>query len=110
MAASHEAVCARVRLKPGSVARAREWASYLAEHRQESLERLAAEGVSIESVFLDESGGDAFLVYYMRTVSIEKAQQVARDSAAAIDREHARFKAEAWVEVKRLELLLDLSR
>jgi uncharacterized protein DUF6176 len=110
MAERQEAVCARVRLKPGSLPRVREWAAYVASHRDDALQRLAAEGVTIESVFLDESGAVAHLVYDMRSASIEQAQRTARDSVAAIDREHERFKADAWIEVTRLERLVDLSR
>jgi Family of unknown function (DUF6176) len=107
---SDSAVCARVRLHPGSLERVRAWARYIAEHREEALRTLAAEGVTIESVFLDSGTEGDFLVYYMRAASHEKAQQIATQSTEAIDRYHQAFKRETWAEVKRLEALVDLRR
>ena len=105
-----QAVCALVTLKPGSVARAREWAAHIAANHEQALQSLAAESVTIESVFLHESKDEAFLIYYMRSPSIARAQQVARESAAAIERYHKEFKRDAWASVSRLELLLDLQQ
>jgi hypothetical protein len=100
--------CVRVRLKPGMLARVREWAAFLAAHRHEALQTLQAEGVEIESVFL-ESGieGDS-LIYYMRASSQREAERIATRSLAAIDAYHRRFKQDAWEQVERLQLLLDL--
>ena len=101
-------VCVRVRLKTGVLSRVREWAAYLAAHRSEALQTLEAEGVSIESVFLDSTADGDFLIYYMRSASHEKAREVAARSTAAIDNFHKAFKREAWVDVRQLELLVDL--
>ena len=100
--------CVRIQLKPGSLARVREWAAYIAAHREDALRTLQAEGVSVESVFLESSEDGDFLVYYMRTASLEKARAVAVQSTSAIDQYHQRFKRECWAEVRRLELLVDI--
>ena len=105
-----EAVCAKVRLRADSLERVRAWASEMDRRRIEALETLAAEGVWIETVFLDSSAEGDFLVYYMRTDSIERAARVASESTASIDAFHREFKQEVWVEVRKLELLLDLER
>ena len=105
---AHTPVCARVRLKPGVLPRVRAWAAHLALHREEALHSLAAEGVSIESVFLDSSSDGDFLVYYMRAASHELAREVAARSMQAIDEYHRAFKREAWDGVSPLELLVDL--
>lgn len=105
-----QAVCALVTLKPGTVARAREWAAYIAANQEQALQSLAAESVTIESVFLHEAKDEAFLIYYMRSPSIARAQQVARESVAAIEQYHREFKRHAWESVSRLELLLDLQQ
>lgn len=89
---------------------AREWAAFVTANREQALESMAAEGVTIESVFLQEAEEEAFLVYYMRTASIERAQQVASESASAIEKYHREFKRKAWKTVSRLELILDLRR
>ena len=105
-----EVVCARIQLQPGSLPRVREWAEHLRSHREEALQTLAAEGVSVESVFLDTGADGDFLVYYMRSASQEAAQAVAARSTAAIDAYHRAFKRETWTDVRRLDLLIDLSR
>ena len=105
-----EVVCVKVRLKANSLDRVRTWTSEMSERRAEALETLAAEGVWIETVFLDSSAEGDFLVFYMRADSLEHAARVASESTAAIDAIHREFKQEAWLEVQRLELLLDLAR
>lgn len=102
-------VCARVRLQPGSLGRVRQWAAFLQTHRDEALRALEAEGVLIESVFLDSAPEGDELVYYMRADSMERAMAVAAASVAEIDRYHRDFKKATWVDVRRLELLVDLS-
>ena len=93
----------RVRLRPGSLDRVREWAAELNARRDEVLATLRDEGVRIESVFLD---GDT-LVYYMRADSVERARKVYARSTHAIDAYHQRFKDEAFDEQTALELLID---
>ena len=105
-----EVVCARIQLKPGSLPQVREWAEHIRIHRDEALQTLQAEGVTVESVFLDSGADGDFLVYYMRSASQEAAQAVAARSVAAIDAYHRAFKRETWAEVRRLDLLLDLAR
>lgn len=105
-----EVVCARIQLQPGSLPRVREWAEHLRSHREDALATLAAEGVTVESVFLDAGAEGDFLVYYMRSRSQAAAQVVAERSTAAIDAYHRAFKRETWKEVRRLDLLVDLSR
>jgi hypothetical protein len=110
MANAHIPVCARIRLKSNSLTRVREWVAHITQHKVEALQTLAAEGASIESVFLDSTKEGDFLLVYMRAVSHERAQQVAAASTAEIDRYHQAFKREAWAEVRSLELLLDLEQ
>ncbi len=106
--ADHTPVCAIVHLKPGSLPVVREWAHYMGEHRQEALESLRSEGVSIESIFLGSMDDVHFLVYYMRSASIEQAQEVARNATTEIESYHRGFKKKAWASVEQMELLLDL--
>lgn len=110
MSKNEEVVCARVWLKPGSEARVRQWANYISDHRSEALQTLQEEGVTIESVFLDETLDKPCLIYYMRSASQAQAIAVAEKSAHAIDEYHKNFQRETWLKVDRLELLLDLYR
>ncbi len=68
-----ETVCVRVRLKPGSVERVREWAAELNRRRDEVSATLRDEGVVVESVFLDQAASDDFLVYYLKARSVGRA-------------------------------------
>ncbi|MBF8179202.1 MAG: hypothetical protein K2Y13_01120 [Burkholderiaceae bacterium] len=110
MNTKNEVVCARIRLKPDSLPLVREWAAYIAAHREEALRTLEAEGVVIESVFLDTVEGVDYLVYYMRAPSLKKAEVVAVKSLADVDLYHQNFKKTTWEKVSRLELLVDLDR
>ena len=103
-----EVVCAKVRLKPGMLPRVREWAAHMHQHAEAALATLVAEGVSVETVFLDSSADGDFLVYLMRADSVDQATRVAAGSVSEIDRYHRDFKREAWAEVRELELLVDL--
>lgn len=104
-----DVVCARVRLQPGSLPRVRAWAAHLHAHRADALRTLDAEGVSVESVFLETGADGDSLVYYMRATDIKAAFAVAARSEAAIEQYHREFKRTTWLEVNRLELLVDLS-
>lgn len=105
-----EIVCAKIRIRSGYLDRVRSWAHEISSRRDEALMTLAAEGVTIESVFLDSGPEGDFLVYYMRTTSLVAAQKAASESIAPIDAFHRDFKCEVWMEVRRLELLVDLTR
>jgi len=86
----------------------REWATEINRRKTEALATLSDEGVSIESAFLDVTPDGDFLIYYMRVENSERAQQIVRQSAHAIDTYHKQFQLETWEEGKRLELLIDL--
>ena len=98
-----ETLCVRVRLKPGSLPRVREWAAELNARRGEVLATLRDEGVRIESVFLE---GET-LVYFLKADSIERAREVYARSTHTIDAYHRRFKEETFAEETQLELLID---
>lgn len=105
-----EVACVRIRIRPGSLGRVRDWAKTIDRRRDEALETLAAEGVTIESVFLDSGPTGDFLVYYMRAASLDAARKAASESVAPLDAFHQTFQREVWMEVIRLELLVDLDR
>lgn len=109
MTPTEDVVCVRIQLQPDSLPRVRAWAEHLRAHRDEALQTLAAEGVTVESVFLDSGAEGDFLVYYMRSGSQQRAQEVAARSVAAIDAYHRAFKRDTWAVVRPLDLLLDLS-
>ena len=79
--------CHRMKL-PDSLERVRAWQRELNQRPEELLATLRDEGVSIESVFIDEVNGDAYLIYYMRAIDLHESRQTARRSTHAIDEYH----------------------
>jgi Family of unknown function (DUF6176) len=100
-------VCAKVRLKPGSLERVREWARELHTRTDEVLATLRDEGVVIESVFLDHDEQGDFLLYFMKARSLEAAAQATRSSSHPVDEYHSQFKLDTWESRTPLELLID---
>lgn len=100
--------CGRIKLKPDSLERVREWAKALNECSVEALDTMRNEGSIIESVFLDQCSDGDYLIYYVRVENHEKAREVFRNSQLPIDVYHKQFKRETWAENKKLELLVDL--
>ncbi len=105
-----ETLCVRIRLKPGSVPRVREWAAELGRRRDEVMATLRDETVRVETAFLDSSEDGDFLVYYIRVDDPEANRQAVERSTHAIDAYHRAFMS-AVVESRRpLELLIDFER
>ncbi len=110
MSGKLKSFCTRVRLKPNSIPKVREWAEELNSRKQEALETLKDEGVYIESAFLEQTSEADFLIYYMRMESMEKAKAAVAKSAHPIDAYHKQFKIECWESREELELLVDFDR
>ena len=105
-----ETKCIKVKLKPGSLERVREWADELNRRKEEALETMRDEGVIVESAFLDSTAEGDFLIYYMKAESFEKATAVVKQSVHAIDAYHREFKQATTESDTKLELLVDLDR
>lgn len=105
-----ETRCVKVRLKPGSLERVREWAETINRRKDEALATLRDETVVVESVFLDRVGGEDFLIYFMKAESFEQSVAAAQKSTHAIDVYHRSFMESVRVDGARLELLVDLDR
>lgn len=103
-----ESKCALVKLKPGSLERAREWARVLNERKSEVIVTLRDEAVVVESVFLlSQTDGD-YLIYYMKGHDLKAASEIGKRSTHPIDDYHKQFKKESFGEVRILEMLLDV--
>ncbi len=105
-----ETRCFRIKLKPNSINRVREWARTINERKNEALETLRDETVIIESMFLERTEHDDFLIGYMKAESFQKAWETIQKSVHAIDEYHRKFKEDTWGERVELELLIDLDR
>jgi Family of unknown function (DUF6176) len=102
-----ETACVKVRLKPGSLGRVREWAAELNRRGDEVLATLRDEQVVVESVFLEQAGDGDFLIYYMKARNLEEAGQAVQHSHHEIDAYHQEFKQDTWESRRPLELLID---
>jgi hypothetical protein len=107
---NYETRCVKIRLKPDSIEKVREWAKTLNERKDEALATLRDESVILEAVFLDRTADGDFLIYLMKAESFEKANAAVEASVHAIDEYHQNFKRECFADRKRLEMLVDLDR
>ncbi|CAN5864136.1 hypothetical protein BH24ACI1_BH24ACI1_13750 [soil metagenome] len=106
----YETRCIKIKLKPNSIEKVREWARIINHRKDEALATLQDESVVLEAVFLDQTGEGDFLIYLMKAESFEKAREAVQKSIYSIDKYHQNFKRETWENGKRLKLLIDLDR
>lgn len=107
---NYETRCFKIKLKPNSIEKVREWAKTINERKDEALATLRDEGVILEAVFLDQTSDGDFLISIMKAESFEQARETVQKSVHEIDRFHQKFKDETWETHKYLELLVDLDR
>jgi hypothetical protein len=105
-----ETRCWKIKLKPASTDRVREWAQTINSRKTEALATLRDETVIIEAVFLDSTGEGDYLIAIMKAESFEKSAEAAANSKHAIDEYHRRVMREVREEKIELELLVELDR
>ena len=103
---SYEIRCFKIKLKPNSIEKVREWAKTINERKSEALAALQDEEVILETVFLDQTDEGDFLISIMKAKSFAKS----REAVHEIDEVHRIFKAETWENHRTLELLIDLDK
>ena len=106
----NEVRCVRIKLRPKSLPRVREWAAYINTHKDEALMTLEGESIVLESFFLDSSDAGDYLVGYIRAGSLAQAARAVKRSTHELDAYHKKFQKDAWESGRALELLVDLSR
>ncbi|MFM6324626.1 MAG: DUF6176 family protein [Microcystis panniformis] len=102
-----ETRCMKIKLRSGSEPRVAAWAAELNRKREEVIQTLKAEGVVIESVFLDHQADGDYLIYFMRSGNFENAHRVASRSTSTIDEYHRAFKNDCWESRSMLRSLVD---
>lgn len=100
--------CVKIKLKPDSIEKVREWAKVIIQRKDEALATMRDESVVLETVFLDQTSEGDFLIYLMKAESFDKSKEAARNFVHEIDKFHRQFKSETWDDGKKLELLIDL--
>lgn len=96
-----------IKLKQDTLANVDAWKIEIEQRKDEAIQTLQAEGVTIESWFHLELDGNDYLIAYLRANDIAHAQQVARNSPFEIDKVHKQFK-QNWERVIPANLLVDL--
>lgn len=103
-------VCSRTKLKPNSVEGVREWFKTL-KSRKDELLAFTEEGISLESVFLEQVGDDHFLIFYMRGDDFKKTYEAIQKAMLPITVYHFNcWQKYCEDDSKPLELLFDLER
>ncbi|MCE5318188.1 MAG: DUF6176 family protein [Parachlamydia sp.] len=69
-------LCGRIKIKDGQLQHVRAWFKTLQQRQKELLEAFAAEGVHLESVFLEKAADGDHLIYYMRQNDLATVYQV----------------------------------
>ncbi|QUY37311.1 DUF6176 family protein [Acinetobacter junii] len=96
-----------IKLKQDTLANVDAWKIEIEQRKDEAIQTLKAEGVTIESWFHLELDGNNYLIAYIRSHDIGNAQQVARNSSFEIDKVHKQFK-QNWERIIPATLLVDL--
>lgn len=103
-----EVACYRIQLKPESVPTVREWSARLRSEIAEVRKLLKAEGMILESAFLEQGPQGDFLVYYIRSLDLKKTREVAQASQHPIDVYHREVMKKITASAAELECLLDV--
>lgn len=107
---SYETRCIKIKLKPNSLEKVREWTKTINERKDEALATLRDENVILETVFLDQTSEGDFLIYVMKAESFEKVKETFEKSVHPIDEYHRNFMHEIYQSREKLEMLVDLDR
>ena len=98
----------KIKLKPNSLEKVREWARTINSRKDEALAALCDESVLLETVFLDQTAEGDFLIGVMKAENFAKAGEAINNSVHSIDEYHRKFKRETWESRTQIELLIDL--
>jgi L-rhamnose mutarotase len=105
-----EIQCIKIRFRRDKVEEAVRWLHSLKERHEEVAELLDAEGIRVESLFLERSGNEVYLYQYVRANSLEQAYEAFMKSSSRISEETRQFIDEMWEDEQSLELIVDFER
>lgn len=106
----HKVVCTRTKLKKGALESVRKWFQTLKERKDELL-AFTEEGISLESVFLEKSEDDYFLIFYARSNDFKKTYEAIQKAMLPITFYHYNcWQTYCEDSSDIMELLFDLER
>jgi hypothetical protein len=100
----------RIKLKPGSGERVREWATEITRRKGEALATLRNETIYLECFFLEHAVDGDYLIGVITAESFEASKEAVQKSLHDIDAYHKQFQKDAWESGESLELLVNLDR
>ncbi len=100
----------RIKLKPGSLERVREWAAEITRRRDEAIVTLRNETIYLETFFLEQTVDGDHLIGVITAESFEASKAAVEQSLHDIDAYHKQFQQDTWESGKPLELLVSLDR
>lgn len=103
-----ETVCYKIKLKPNSLDKVRDWGKRLMSESSEVAKLLKHEGIIIESAFIEQASEGDFLIYYLRAHDLKKAREVSAASTHPIDIFHRKVMSEIGDGGSELEKVLDI--
>jgi hypothetical protein len=98
----------RATIRVGHEPETRRWATSLKD-RAETGDALKAEGIDVESVFLEERDSRTYLWVYQRVADPRRANEVFLASTNPVDVETRELMAKAWEKVDFFAPVLDYS-
>lgn len=103
-----EVQCLKIRLKDGTTNRATAWLKSLKGRRGEAVEMLQAEGMRVESLFLERTSDGDYLYFYARADDLVRANEAFMFSTLPLSVETREITQSTWGEIEQLELVVDL--
>lgn len=104
-----ETLCYKIKLKKGSLKQVRQWAEQMNIRAGEVFETLSLEGVYVESVFLEKSDNNYYLIYFVKAESLNDMREFSKNSTLPIEKFHKDFKRTTFESSAELESLIDLT-
>jgi len=100
-----------IKLKPNSENDVQSWKNEIERLRDQAIQSLRNENITIESWFKTEISGEKYLLAYIRANDIKKSQKIAANSTLEVDKIHQQFKRNCFEKNDNInfELLVDLS-
>ena len=97
--------CLKIKLRPNSLDKVRNWAKFLNSNQKEVLESLVNEAVQIEAFFLSKDTDADYLIYFFKVQNADLMKKTSDSSDLSVDIYTRKFKAEVIESREELELL-----
>lgn len=99
-----------IRLKPDTSTQVTEWQERILQLKAQAIDSVRNEGIEVESWFQVQIAGEHYLLAYIRSDDIARAEAVGAQSTLEVDAVHRQFKLDAWDRSGMIEceLLVDL--